>query len=166
MGDALAMSLLRRKGFKPEDFAAVHPGGKLGRRLRLVSDLMHTGSAIPRVAPETPLPEVITVMTSGRLGVAVVIDGGGKLAGVITDGDLRRILQGHLPHRGAESDILSLDAASCMTRRPRTLEPAAMASEALHLMEAHKITSIVVVDGESCPLGVVHLHDLWRMELI
>ena len=166
MGDALAMSLLRRKGFRPEDFAAVHPGGRLGARLRLVSDVMHTGNAIPRVAPDVLLPEVVSVMSNGRLGIAVVVDAEEKLAGVLTDGDLRRLLQGQAPGGNDASDILSLAAGDCMTRQPRTIGPRALASEALRLLEEHRITSLVVTDAQRRPLGVVHLHDLWRTELI
>ncbi|MFQ5718680.1 MAG: SIS domain-containing protein [Acidobacteriota bacterium] len=166
MGDALAMSLLQRKGFRPEDFAAVHPGGRLGARLRFVEDVMHGGDAIPAVPAGAGLPEVITVMTGGRLGIAVVTGEDRELAGVITDGDLRRILQGHLPAGDPGGDIRSLTAAECMTARPRTITPRSLASEALHVMEAHRITALVVTDPDGTPVGVVHLHDLWRTELV
>ncbi len=166
MGDALAMALLKEKGFRDTDFAALHPGGRLGTRLRRVSDLMHGGDALPRVDTTTPLVEVITTMTAGRLGMTVVTGANGLLAGVITDGDLRRLLQGRLPDGGPARDLLALPAADVMTRTPRTVSPDALASEALRLMEAYKITSLVAVDAGRRPVGVVHLHDLWRMELI
>jgi arabinose-5-phosphate isomerase len=164
MGDALAMALLRRKGFSDRDFAALHPGGRLGARLRRVSDLMHAGKAVPRVAPGAPMTEVIGVMTAGRLGLAVVADEDGRLAGLITDGDLRRLL--HRPEPGRDAEVLALPAREAMTRTPRTIAPGALASEALRLMEAHKITALVAVDDAGRPVGVVHLHDLWRMELV
>ncbi len=166
MGDALAMALLKEKGFRDTDFAALHPGGRLGTRLRRVSDLMHGGDALPRVDTTTPLVEVITTMTAGRLGMTVVTGANGLLAGVITDGDLRRLLQGRLPDGGPARDLLALPAADVMTRTPRTVSPDALASEALRLMETYKITSLVAVDAGRRPVGVVHLHDLWRMELI
>jgi len=166
MGDALAMTLLKRKGFRDRDFAVLHPGGRLGARLRRVADLMHSGDALPRVAPDAELVKVITSMTTGRLGMTVVTDAGGRLAGVVTDGDLRRLLEGHLPRPEPEREFLSLRAADVMTRSPRTISADALASEALLLMETHKITSLVAVEKEDRPVGVVHLHDLWRMELI
>ncbi len=165
MGDALAMALLQRKGFRNEDFAALHPGGRLGARLRRVRDMMHQGAAVPVVTPETPLGDVITTMTSGRLGMAVVKGSDGFLAGVITDGDLRRLLAGHRAS-GSARDLLSLKAAGVMSATPRTIGPDALASEALHLMETHKITSLVVAEEDRSPVGVVHLHDLWRMSMV
>ena len=160
------MSLLKRRGFRVEDFSAVHPGGRLGRRLRRVSELMHSGDAMPKVSPRTLVPGVITEMTAGRLGMTVVVGDDGKLAGVLTDGDLRRLLQGQLPDKGKKADILSHSAQEFMTSHPRTIPPDALATEALRLMEKHRITSLVVVDSENHPLGTVHLHDLWRTELI
>jgi arabinose-5-phosphate isomerase len=165
MGDALGMALLKRKGFKDEDFAALHPAGRLGARLRLVKDMMHASDAVPMVTAETPLSELISRMTAGRMGLAVVTAEGGRLAGIITDGDLRRLLQGTEQHTAAEA-LLSRQAGTIMSSQPRTIGPEALATEALHAMEAHKITSLVVVDDGHVPLGVVHLHDLWRMEMI
>ncbi|MCZ6601248.1 MAG: KpsF/GutQ family sugar-phosphate isomerase [Acidobacteria bacterium] len=165
MGDALAMALLQRKGFRDEDFAALHPGGRLGARLRRVRDMMHQGAAVPVVTPETPLAEVIATMTAGRLGMAVVTGPDGLLAGVITDGDLRRLLADDRA-LGSAHDLLSFQAAGVMSTSPRTIAPDALASEALRLMETHKITSLVVADKGGSPVGVVHLHDLWRMSMI
>jgi arabinose-5-phosphate isomerase len=165
MGDALAMALLKRKGFRDEDFAVLHPGGRLGARLRRVRDMMHAGETLPLVTPETPLPELIATMTAGRMGMAVVTGADGTLAGIITDGDLRRLLQG-AKQDAATRDLLAQKAAGIMTVQPRTIGPEALASEALQRMEAHKITSLVVTDDARRPLGVVHLHDLWRMEMI
>jgi len=165
MGDALAMALLRRKGFCDEDFAALHPGGRLGARLRRVRDLMQQGDTLPLVTPETPLGEVITTMSAGRLGMAVVVGPDGVLAGVITDGDLRRLLADSRA-QGSAQDLLALQAAGLMSANPRSIAPGALASEALLLMETHKITALVVADQDLRPVGVVHLHDLWRMGMI
>lgn len=164
MGDALAMALLRRKGFKVEDFAAVHPGGQLGRNIRRVSDLMHSGTTAPRVATTASFSEVIAQMTGGGIGMTVVVNDEGTLAGILTDGDLRRILQSRLGNDGQALEALK--AAEVMTSTPRTIDPEALASEALRHMEDNQITSLVVVDSGNRPLGVIHLHDLWRTELI
>lgn len=165
MGDALAMALLKRKGFRDEDFAALHPGGRLGARLRRVRDMMHQGAAVPVVTPETPLGEVIGIMSAGRLGMAVVTGPDGRLAGVITDGDLRRLLADDLAE-GSARDLLAFRAAGVMSASPRTIPPDALASQALRLMESHKITSLVVAGKDQRPVGVVHLHDLWRMGMV
>ncbi|TDI35530.1 MAG: KpsF/GutQ family sugar-phosphate isomerase [Acidobacteria bacterium] len=165
MGDALAMALLKRKGFRDEDFAALHPGGRLGARLRRVRDMMHQGAAVPLVTPETPLGEVIGIMSAGRLGMAVVTGPDGRLAGVITDGDLRRLLANDLAE-GSARDLLAFRAAGVMSASPRTIAPDALASQALRLMESHKITSLVVAGKDQRPVGVVHLHDLWRMGMV
>lgn len=165
MGDALAMALLKRKGFRDEDFAALHPGGRLGARLRRVRDMMHQGAAVPVVTPETPLGEVIGIMSAGRLGMAVVTGPDGRLAGVITDGDLRRLLANDLAE-GSARDLLAFRAAGVMSASPRTIPPDALASQALRLMESHKITSLVVAGKDQRPVGVVHLHDLWRMGMV
>lgn len=165
MGDALAMALLKRKGFRDEDFAALHPGGRLGARLRRVRDMMHQGAAVPVVTPETPLGEVIGIMSAGRLGMAVVTGPDGRLAGVITDGDLRRLLADDLAE-GSARDLLAFRAAGVMSASPRTIAPDALASQALRLMESHKITSLVVAGKDQRPVGVVHLHDLWRMGMV
>ena len=141
LGDALAMTLAEKRGFKEEDFANLHPGGKLGKRLARVESLMHTGDAVPRVTPQTKMPDVIYEMSRKKLGVTAVVDGQ-KLVGVISDGDLRRLLE----KRG--KDVLDLTAAECMTAKPRTIGANEFAATALALMEEKKITSLVVVDAE------------------
>jgi len=159
LGDALAMALSEKRGFREEDFANLHPGGKLGKRLARVESLMHTGEAVPRVAPQTKMPDVIYEMSRKKLGVTAVVDGG-KLVGVISDGDLRRLLE----KRG--KDVLDLAAAECMTAAPRTIGANEFAATALALMEEKKITSLVVIDGDRTLLGIVHLHDLWGTEMM
>jgi arabinose-5-phosphate isomerase len=159
LGDALAVTLSERRGFKEEDFANLHPGGKLGKRLARVESLMHTGEALPCVAPQTSMPDVIYEMSRKKLGVTAVVDGE-KLIGVISDGDLRRLLE----KRG--KDVLDLTAGEAMTRNPRTIAPGEFAATALALMEEKKITSLMVVDGERRLQGIVHLHDLWSTELV
>ncbi len=159
LGDALAVALSERRGFRAEDFADLHPGGKLGKRLARVSQLMHSGSAIPRVAPSTPMIEVIYEMSRKGLGITAVTQGD-ILVGIISDGDLRRLLE----HRG--KDVLDLTASQCMTANPRTISPEAFAAQALDLMEQKKITSLMVVNEANLLQGVVHLHDLWGVELV
>jgi arabinose-5-phosphate isomerase len=158
LGDALAVALSERRGFKEEDFAELHPGGKLGKKLMRVSDLMHRGDALPRVTPETSMHEVIYEMSRKKLGMTTVSENG-KLLGVISDGDLRRLLE----RRG--KDAMDLKAGECMTLNPVTVDASTFAMTALNLMEERKITSLVVVD-DSRLLGVVHLHDLWGTESI
>jgi arabinose-5-phosphate isomerase len=158
LGDGLAMALAEKRGFKEEDFANLHPGGKLGKRLAKVESLMHRGEAVPRVTPQTKMPDVIYEMSRKKLGVTAVVDGE-KLAGVISDGDLRRLLE----KRG--KDVLDLTAAECMTVEPRTIGANEFAATALALMEEKKITSLVVVDGDIL-LGILHLHDLWGTEMM
>jgi len=159
LGDALAMALAEKRGFKEEDFANLHPGGKLGKRLARVESLMHTGDAVPRVTPRTTMPEVIYEMSRKKLGVTAVVDNE-KLVGVISDGDLRRLLE----LRG--KDALDLAAGECMTRNPRTIAGNEFAATALALMEEKKITSLAVVDGGGRLEGIVHLHDLWGTEMM
>lgn len=159
MGDALAMALSTRKGFKAENFADLHPGGRLGRRLMRVESLMQTGAAIPKVGPSTAMPEVILEMSSKRLGMTCVIDAAGRLLGIVTDGDLRRFM-------ATRADLLASRAQDVMTPRPVTIQRGALAAEAIHVMEARKITSLVVTDPQGLVEGVVHLHDLWRTEMI
>ena len=159
LGDALAMTLAEKRGFKEEDFANLHPGGKLGKRLARVESLMHTGDAVPRVTPQTRMPDVIYEMSRKKLGVTAVVDGQ-KLVGVISDGDLRRLLE----KRG--KDGLDLSAGECMTAKPRTIGANEFAATALALMEEKRITSLVVVDGAQTLLGIVHLHDLWGTEMV
>jgi arabinose-5-phosphate isomerase len=159
LGDALAVALSEKRGFKEEDFANLHPGGKLGKRLARVESLMHTGDAVPRVTAQTKLPDVIYEMSRKKLGVTTVIEGE-RLVGVISDGDLRRLLE----KRG--KDALDLTAAECMTRNPATIAGQEFAATALALMEEKKITSLVVADGSRKVQGIVHLHDLWGTEMM
>jgi arabinose-5-phosphate isomerase len=159
LGDALAMTLLVRKGFREEDFASLHPGGKLGRRLMRVEHAMHAGPAAPVVRTTTAMPDVIHEMSSKRLGMTCVVDGDGRLAGVFTDGDLRRQM-------ARRPNVLALTAGEVMTPHPITIDRQLLAAEALKIMETHKITSIVVVTAEGAVEGVVHLHDLWRTQLV
>jgi len=159
LGDALAMEVSRRRGFRAEDFADLHPGGKLGKRLSRVRQLMHSGDALPQVALKTPMPQVIHEMSSKRLGVTTVLDGK-KLAGIISDGDLRRLLEREGGH------ALEKTAGEVMNPTPQTISPDAMALNALALMEEKKITSLVVVGEGQAVEGIVHLHDLWGTELI
>ena len=158
LGDALAMALLVRKGFREEDFAHLHPGGRLGKRLLRVERLMHGGAELPAVAPAADDGEVIATIGAGGFGMACVVGGDGRLAGVITDGDLRRNLAG-------AAGLAGRRARELMTPDPVTIGPATLAVEALRRMENRRITSLVVVDDARRPLGVVHLHDLWRTEL-
>jgi arabinose-5-phosphate isomerase len=159
LGDALAMTLLVRKGFREEDFASLHPGGKLGRRLMRVEHVMHSGDAAPIVRVETPMHDVFHVMSDKRLGMTCVVDGAGRLAGIFTDGDLRRLMI-------ASADVLALTAGDVMKKQPRTIRREMLAVEALKIMETHKITSVVVATDEGQVEGVVHLHDLWRTQMI
>ncbi len=159
MGDALAMALLERRGFREEDFAALHPGGRLGKRLRRVETLMHSGNDLPRVLPTTRMPDVIYEMSRKGLGLTAVAEAGGRLLGVITDGDLRRVMQQR------KKDALDLTAAECMTKNPVTIRSSELAATALRLMEERKITSVLVTDGGGRLEGVVHIHDLWTLQL-
>jgi arabinose-5-phosphate isomerase len=159
MGDALAMALLEKRGFNEEDYAALHPGGGLGVKLRRVENVMHTGEEIPRVRPETPLPDVIYEISNKGLGHASVVDDGERLLGFISDGDLRRFFQ----REGNRA--LSLTAADCMTAKPVTIDRQELATRALNMMEARKITSVPVVDGAGRLEGVVHIHDLWTTQM-
>lgn len=159
MGDALAMTLLVEKGFRPEDFANLHPGGRLGKRLMRVEQLMHGGEDTPVVPRSAPMPQAIYEMSRKGLGMTCVVDDEGLLAGIITDGDLRRKM-------AATPDILSLTAGDVMTPGPITVTAATLAAEALRILEQRKITALAVVDAARRVLGVVHLHDLWRTELV
>ena len=159
LGDALAIAVSLRKGFRAEDFAELHPGGKLGKRLAKVRDLMHTGAEVPVVAPHTPMSDVIYEMSSKKLGIATVQQDG-QLRGVISDGDLRRLLE----HEGGEA--LSKTAGEAMNPHPRTIAAQELAAKALAILEERKITSLIVVDANGKVEGVVHLHDLWGVELI
>jgi arabinose-5-phosphate isomerase len=157
LGDALAMALLVRKGFRQEDFAHLHPGGKLGKRLMRVEQLMHSGEELPVVGLETAMRDVIYEMSRKGKGMTCVVEADGRLAGIITDGDLRR-------HMG-DPRVLERTAVAVMTRNPVTIDRAVLAVEALNLMEQRKITALVVVDASRRLEGVVHLHDLWRTEM-
>jgi arabinose-5-phosphate isomerase len=157
LGDALAMCVLVAKGFRQEDFANLHPGGKLGKRLMRAEQLMHAGEQSPIVKTSTPMPDVIYEMSRKGLGMTCVVEDD-RLVGIITDGDLRR-------HMTGGSNILERTAADIMTRGPVTVRSDTLAAEALHLLEQRKITSVVVVDGAQHVLGVVHLHDLWHTDL-
>jgi arabinose-5-phosphate isomerase len=159
LGDALAMAVLVRKGFREEDFAALHPGGPLGRRLMRVEQAMHAGALAPIVGTSARMPEVFHEMSSKRLGMTCVVGDDGKLAGVFTDGDLRRLMM-------RTPDVLGLTAGEVMTRQPITIDRRLLAVEALKMMEARKVTSVVVVDAAGSVEGVVHLHDLWRTQLV
>ncbi|SNS92971.1 arabinose-5-phosphate isomerase [Granulicella rosea] len=155
LGDALALELSRRRGFQPEDFADLHPGGNLGRRLARVRDLMHAGEALPGVRPQTPMPEVIYEMSRKHLGMTTVLDESGRLAGIISDGDLRRLLERDGAH------AMEKTAGEIMNPHPKTISPETFAETALVLMEQKKITSLIVVNPlDGRVEGVVHLHDL------
>jgi arabinose-5-phosphate isomerase len=159
MGDALAMTVLVEKGFKPEDFANLHPGGKLGKRLMRVEQLMHGGDSLPVVQLHTAMKDVIYEMSRKGLGMTSVVEKDGRLAGIITDGDLRRKM-------GTTPNIAELSARDVMTPNPIAIPQSTMAVEALAMMEQRKITSIVVIDADRRVEGVVHLHDLWRTEMV
>ncbi len=158
LGDALAVTLSERKGFKEEDFANLHPGGKLGKRLARVESLMHSGEALPCVAPSTRMPDVIYEMSRKKLGVTAVVEDE-KLVGIISDGDLRRLLE----KRG--KDVMDLTAREAMITSPKTIGRHEFAASAIAIMEEKKITSLVVVDRDRKLEGIVHLHDLWTTEL-
>ena len=159
MGDALAMALSVEKGFQPEDFAALHPGGKLGKRFLRVSDLMHAGADVPLVASTASMKDVVYEMSRKRFGITGVTDGG-KLVGAVSDGDLRRLLEKDGPK------IMNDTAADAMGRSPKTIAKEAWATEALRIMEERKITSLFVVAPDGRPEGILHLHDLWGVESI
>ncbi|GLI36713.1 KpsF/GutQ family sugar-phosphate isomerase [Geobacter hydrogenophilus] len=161
MGDALAVALLLERGFRPEDFALFHPGGSLGKKLLLtVGDLMHAGDAVPIVTSDTPMRDALFVITSKGLGVTGVVDRGGALLGVITDGDLRRALSKGLA-------VLELPAGELMSRNPKRIRRGELAAKALQLMEQYSITSLFVFEGDddAQPMGVIHLHDLLKAGL-
>ncbi|MBN2369521.1 MAG: KpsF/GutQ family sugar-phosphate isomerase [Vicinamibacteria bacterium] len=160
MGDALAMALLERRGFTVEDFAVLHPGGNLGKKLLRVEDYMHTGPEIPRVSPETLMKDMLFEMTRKRLGMTTVADGDGRLIGMISDGDLRRQMERHGPA------VFMRRAEECMTHHPVCIARQELATRALDVMEERKITSLIVVDPAGTIEGVVHLHDLWKTEMI
>jgi arabinose-5-phosphate isomerase len=160
MGDALAMALVERRGFTVDDFAVLHPGGRLGKKLLRVEDLMRTGDAVPRVGLATAMKDALFEMTGKRLGLTTVVDGDGRVAGIISDGDVRRQLERH------GYALLDKTAGECMTRDPVVIGRRELATAALDVMEARKITSLLIVDGRGAVEGVLHLHDLWKTEMI
>ncbi|MEK7879568.1 MAG: KpsF/GutQ family sugar-phosphate isomerase [candidate division NC10 bacterium] len=159
MGDALAVALLELRGITPEDFAAVHPGGNLGRRFQKVENLMHVGDSVPIVREETGMREVILEMTGKRLGATSVVDETGVLVGIITDGDLRRAFQ-------RDPQILTKAAGDAMSRNPKTIRPDELAVKALEMMESHAITQLLVADDQRRPAGIIHLHDILRAKVV
>jgi len=160
MGDALAVALLEQRGFREEDFALLHPGGRLGRRLLLrVRDLMHTGEGLPLVREEATMREAILEISGKRLGMTAVVDSAGLLCGIVTDGDLRRALQ-KFP------DLLTRRVAECMTRKPKTIPRDELAARAVQVMEQYSITSLLVVGEGGRPEGVLHLHDLLKAGVV
>ena len=159
LGDALAVAVMKKKGFSEKDFAFVHPKGALGKRLLRVESLMHKGREVPRVGPDTPMGAAVEEMTRKKLGMTCVVGARGKLLGIITDGDLRRQIR---KHRAA---VLGRRAGECMTVDPISVEGSVLATEALNLMEQRRITSLVVRDAAGRLRGVIHLHDLWRTEM-
>jgi arabinose-5-phosphate isomerase len=159
LGDALALALSQRKGFDSAQFADIHPGGRLGKRLMRVESLMVSGPAVPKVRRDSAMPDVIHEMNSKRLGMTCVVDDGERLLGIVTDGDLRR-------HMVKGSNLLDRKAADVMTGQPITIKRDILAVEALRLLEERKITSLVVVSSEGVVEGVVHLHDLWQTQMV
>jgi arabinose-5-phosphate isomerase len=159
MGDALSVALLHKRNFTQEDFAMLHPGGSLGKRLSLkIKEIMITGERVPKVRENTSLKDVIIEITSKRLGTTSVINDEGKLTGIITDGDLRRLLEKTM-------EIKNLRAIDVMTKNPKVIKEEFLASYALQQMENYKITSLIVIDDEQHPIGIIHLHDLINLGL-
>jgi arabinose-5-phosphate isomerase len=158
LGDALAMALLEARGFTQEDFALLHPAGQLGKRLLKVDQLMHAGNALPKVLTSTPMRDAIYEMSKKGLGITAVIEEDGQLAGCVSDGDLRRLLE-------HDEDLLRRTAGECMTKHPRTISSQELAAAALKIMEDNRITSLFVCDAAGRLEGVVHIHDLWGLEL-
>ena len=159
LGDALAMALVEKRGFREEDFVSLHPAGRLGRKVLTVSKVMHKGDALPVVAPDTLVKDAIYEMSAKRLGMTTVCEADGKLAGIITDGDLRRLMQ-KVP------DPLTRTAREVMTSNPVTIGADELAARALLLMEERQVTSLVIINKDRSAEGVVHLHDLWRTQLV
>jgi arabinose-5-phosphate isomerase len=160
LGDALSMALLDRRGFTVDDFAVLHPGGRLGKKLMRVEDVMHTGEGIPRVGPATAMKDVLFEMTRKRLGLTTVLDEHGRLLGIISDGDLRRQMERH------GYSLLDKTAQECMTRTPILIGRRELATRALDVMETRKVTALLVADPGGVLEGVLHLHDLWKTEMI
>ena len=156
LGDALAMAVLESKGFTEDDFKTLHPKGQLGFKLLRVEEVMHTGDEIPRVGRTTSMRDVVSEISQKGLGITSVVDEAGQLVGVISDGDLRRQLQ-------KDDDLLNRSAEECMTSNPVTVPPSEAATAALALMEKRKITTVLVPDDSGKLVGVLHLHNLWRI---
>lgn len=159
MGDALALCLMEKRGFREEDFASLHPGGGLGKKLLRVMDLMRVNDRVPLVRIDTPMKDVIYEMSRKGVGITAVLGLDARLAGVISDGDLRRRLE-------KDDELMKRTAGDCMSLHPKTIGAEELATEALQVMEEKKITSLFIVDAESKVKGVIHLHDLWRTEMI
>jgi arabinose-5-phosphate isomerase len=159
MGDALAMALVDRRGFSAEQFAERHPGGMLGKRFLRVRELMHAGARVPVVGERTSVREAVVEMTSKGFGATSVVDEAGRLVGIITDGDLRRLLERH------PGDALAVTASEAMTIAPLTIDGEVLATAALEVMERRHVTSLLVLDADGRPEGILHIHDLWRTEL-
>lgn len=158
LGDALAMAVMEARGFTDQDFARLHPGGRLGKQLMRVRELMHAGEQLPKVHLDTPMREAIYEMSKKGLGITAVVDPDERLAGVISDGDLRRLLE-------HDDGLLKRTAGECMKRQPKTIAGDELAPAALKKMEDHRITALLVCDGDGRLEGIVHVHDLWGLEL-
>lgn len=160
MGDALAVALLEKRGFKVEDFASIHPGGRLGRRLIVrVRDLMRVGSEVPITSEQALMRDAILEISTKRLGLTMVVDGEGRLTGIVTDGDLRRGLEKH-------SNLLEQQVKECMTKSPKVIDRDELAARAVQVMEHQKITSLLIVDPAGRPDGVIHLHDILQAGVV
>ncbi|HJN01897.1 MAG: KpsF/GutQ family sugar-phosphate isomerase [Nitrospinota bacterium] len=161
LGDALAMALLDKRGFKEEDFAVLHPSGSLGKKLLIqVDDLMHIGSNIPIINKDAPLKDVIMEISSKKLGMAIVVNQDDKVLGIITDGDLRRLME------KKEKDTFKTTAEEMMSTNPKTIEKNALAARALQIMEKHSITSLIITNGSKGPTGIIHLHDILKAGVV
>jgi arabinose-5-phosphate isomerase len=160
LGDALAIAVMKKKGFSEREFAFVHPKGAIGKKLLRVENLMHKGRAIPSVPLDMMMPEVIDEMTAKHLGMTCVLDADGRLAGIITDGDLRRMVSKY------KDGLLAKRARDCMTPNPMTIDKSDLATEALNIMEQKKITSLIVRNKAGKVEGIIHLHGLWRTEMV
>lgn len=161
LGDALALALLDKRGFKEEDFAIYHPGGSLGKKLLLrVGDIMHTGDKLPILNITAPFKDVIMEISSKKLGITIVVDKDNKVVGIITDGDLRRLMEKR------EGDIFKITAQEMMSTDPKIIEKHALTAEAIQVMEKHSITSLVIIDGNKNPSGIIHLHDILKAGVV
>jgi arabinose-5-phosphate isomerase len=159
LGDALAIALMKKKGFSEQDFASVHPKGQAGKKLLKIKALMHKGRRVPSVRPNTPMKDVLGEISEKKLGMTCVLDKTEKLVGIITDGDLRRMIQKY------GNAFLQKSAKDCMTTHPATIDKEDLATKALNIMEERKITSLIVTNTEGGVEGLIHLHDLWRTEM-